>query len=79
MVQFLAYNNLTNFKYEYDMTGNGSYRVNRQCCPGGNRPETPRRPPGDPPQGSPDFLAKSLANPDKRGSLLGNEEGFTVI
>ena len=27
-----------------------TYRVYQQCCPGGNRPETPR----------PDFLAKSL-------------------
>ena len=38
------------------------YRVDQQCCPGRNCPETP---PGDPPRGSPDFLAKSLANPDK--------------
>ena len=30
-----------------------TYRVNQQCCPGGNRPETPR----------PDFLAKSLVIP----------------
>ena len=29
------------------------YRVDQQCCPGGNRPETPRRPP----------LAKSLVIP----------------
>ena len=33
------------------------YRVDHQCCPGGNCLETP--------WGSPDFLAKSLANPDK--------------
>ena len=38
------------------------YRVTQQCCPGGNRPETPRRPPTG---GSLDFFAKSLANPDK--------------
>ena len=38
------------------------YRVTQQCCPGGNRPETPRRPPRG---GFPDFLAKSLANQDK--------------
>ena len=41
------------------------YRVKHQCCPGGNRSETP----GDPPQGvsggSPEILAKSMANPDK--------------
>ena len=25
-----------------------AYRVNQQCCPGGYRPETDRRPHGDP-------------------------------
>ena len=34
------------------------YRVNQQCCPSGNCPETLGG-------GSPDILAKSLANPDK--------------
>ena len=37
------------------------YRVNHQCCHRGNRLESPSR---DPRGGSPDFLAKSLANPD---------------
>ena len=32
------------------------YRVAQQCCPGGNRPETPRRPLGDPPQGVSGFF-----------------------
>ena len=48
-----------------------AYRVDRQCCPSGNRPETLWRPSGDPPTpetplgGSPDFLAKSLVIPAK--------------
>ena len=36
------------------------YRVDQQCCPGGNRPGTPRGPPRG---GSPDFWAKSLVIP----------------
>ena len=34
-----------------------TYRVTRQCCPGGNRPETPRRPSAG---GLRIFWAKSL-------------------
>ena len=37
------------------------HRVNQQCCPGGNCPETLR----GGLRGSPDILGKSLANPDK--------------
>ena len=34
------------------------YRVDQQCCPGGNRPETHPET-----RGSPDFLTKSLGIP----------------
>ena len=58
MASKLFHNNTRLFFYIFQM----NYRVAQQCCPGGNCPETPLRPP---PGGSPDFLAKSLANPDK--------------
>ena len=34
------------------------YRVDQQCCPGGNCPETPGDPPRGVSGGSPDILAK---------------------
>ena len=40
-----------------------NYRVNHQCCPGGNRPETLRG-------GSPDILPKSLANPEEKKKIF---------
>ena len=47
---------LKKLQFVFYMAEASTYRVNQQCCPGENCPETHRRPTGDPPRRSPGGL-----------------------